>query len=89
MELDKHDLAKDAPSRELLERLVDENNLDAFINRRSPAYKENGLDKKKLTKKEAIDWMMKDPNLIKRPLVLKGKKAVFGYDPEAFDKIIS
>ena len=32
--------------------------------------------------------MMKDPNLIKRPIVLKGKKAVFGYLPEEYGKIV-
>lgn len=30
--------------------------------------------------------MMKDPNLIRRPLVL-GRKTVFGYKPEEYDKL--
>lgn len=31
--------------------------------------------------------MMKDPNLIRRPIVLKGKKAIFGYDLEKYEEI--
>jgi arsenate reductase-like glutaredoxin family protein len=31
--------------------------------------------------------MLEDPNLIRRPLVLKGKKAVFGYAPAEYDKL--
>jgi Spx/MgsR family transcriptional regulator len=85
VELVKHDLAKEPPSRELLERLVDESHLDDFINKRSPAYKELGLEGKKLTKKQAIDLMMKEPNLIRRPLVIAGGKAVFGYKPDEYD----
>jgi arsenate reductase len=83
----KHDLAKERPSRELLERLIDESHLEDFINKRSPAYKERGLDATKLTKKQAIDLMMEEPNLIRRPLVLAGKKAIFGFDADAYDDL--
>ena len=84
----KHDFAKDPPSRELLERLVDESRLEDFINKRSPSYKERNLGARKLTKKQAIDLMMEDPNLIRRPIVLSGaKRAVFGFDAEAYDKL--
>ena len=87
MELVKHDLAKEPPSRQLLERLIDQRHLADFVNTRSPAYKERGLDVAKMTKKQAIDLMMQEPNLIRRPLVLTKGKAVFGYDPEAYDAI--
>ena len=71
----------------MLDQWIEEGHLDDFINRRSPAYKALGLDKKKLSKREAIDWMMRDPNLIKRPIVLKGKKRVFGYLPDEYAKV--
>ena len=84
----KHDLAKEPPSRDLLERLIDESHLDDFINKRSPAYKGRNLGARKLTKKQAIDLMMEDPNLIRRPIVLGGARgAVFGFDAEAYDKL--
>jgi Spx/MgsR family transcriptional regulator len=84
----KHDLAKEPPSRELLERLINESQLDVFLNTRSPAYKARNLGARKLTKKQAIDLMMEDPNLIRRPIVLSGsKRAVFGFDAEAYDKL--
>ena len=83
-ELEKHDLAKEPPSRALLEKLIDEDHLEDFVNTRSPAYKERGLDARKLTKKQAIDLMMEEPNLIRRPLVLAGGKAVFGYKPDEY-----
>ena len=87
VELVKHDLAKERPPRELLERLIDESRLEDFVNTRSPAYKERNLDVAKMTKKQAVDLMMQEPNLIRRPLVLAKGKAVFGYDPEAYDAI--
>lgn len=83
----KHDLAKERPSRELLERLIDESHLADFVNTRSPAYKERGLDVAKMTKKQAIELMLEEPNLIKRPLVLSGGRSVFGFKPEEYETL--
>lgn len=83
----KHNLAREPPSRELLSRLIDEHGLEAVISTRSPAFKVRGLDAAKLSKNEAIRLMLEEPNLIRRPLVLKGKKAVFGYAPAEYDSL--
>ena len=85
-ELVKHDLAKDPPSRELLERLIDERRLADFVNTRSPSYKARGLDVSKMTKAQAIELMLEDVNLMKRPLVLRGKRGVFGFKPEEYEE---
>ena len=69
----------------MLEKLIDEDNVDDFINTRSPAYKDRKLGSRKLTKKQAIDLMMEEPNLIRRPLVHSKGKAVFGYKPEQYE----
>ena len=87
MELVKHDLAKERPSRELLEKLIDEKHLADFVNTRSPAYKERGLDVNKLTKKQAIDLMLEEPNLMRRPLLLAGRKALFGFDAARYEEL--
>ena len=86
-ELVKHNLAKEPPSRELLSRLIDEHGLEAVLSTRSPAYKARGLDVKTLSKSDAIALMLEDANLIRRPLVLKGKKAVFGYAPAEYETL--
>ena len=83
----KHNLAKERPSRELLSRLIDEHGLDAVLSTRSPAYKALDLGGRKLSKSEAIDLMLEDPNLMRRPLVLTKAKAVFGYAPAEYDAL--
>jgi arsenate reductase (glutaredoxin) len=83
----KHNLANERPSRELLGRLIDEQGLEAILSKRSPRYKELNLDQRKLSKSEAIDLMLEDPNLMRRPLVLGKGKAIFGYDPEGYEKL--
>ena len=48
---------------------------------RSPVFKERPLPK---SKKEAIDLMMAQPNLIKRPILIRGNKVTFGFDREKY-----
>lgn len=72
----------------MLEQLVDERRLEELLNKRSPVYKELDLGNRKLTKDEAIDLMLREPNLIRRPIVLKGRKAVFGFSPEEYEKLV-
>lgn len=86
-ELVKHNLGKEPPSRELLSQLIDEYGLESVVSTRSPAFKARGLDVKKLTKAQALDLMSEDANLVRRPLVMKGKKAVFGYAPAEYDAL--
>ena len=39
------------------------------------------------SKKEAIDLMMQQPNLIRRPIWIRGGKVIFGFDREAYEKL--
>lgn len=39
-----------------------------------------------MTKKQAIDLMMEEPNLIRRPLLVRGNRAVFGFKPDEYDQ---
>lgn len=77
---DKIDIVKNPPTREFLEKNIEENNLEVFINKHSKPYREFNLAKKKVSKSELIDLMLKDPNLIKRAILIYGKKIYFGYN---------
>ena len=39
------------------------------------------------SKNEAIELMAEQPNLIKRPILIKGSKVIFGFDKNAYDKM--
>ena len=83
----RHDLAKDPPSRKQLEAWIDDEHPEEFLNKRSPAFKERNLAGKKLTKKQVIDLVQQDPNLIRRPVVLGKGKPVFGDAPDEYDRL--
>jgi len=54
------------------------------VSTRSPVFKERPLPK---SKQEAIALMMENPNLIRRPIMIKGAKVVFGFDKEQYGKL--
>jgi arsenate reductase-like glutaredoxin family protein len=47
-------------------------------------FKERGLPK---SKKEAIAMMMDNPNLIRRPIMIKGSQVIFGFDKDKYAKL--
>ena len=81
MDVEERDINKNPPDRAFLERHVDEENFLDFVSKRSPVFKTRPLPK---SKKEAIDLMVEQPNLIRRPVLVRGSRAVFGFDKERY-----
>lgn len=76
---EERDIINEPPSREFLEEHIDENHLEEYVNKHSKPYRDLRLGDRKVSKSELIDLMLKDPNLIKRPIIIDGKKVYFGY----------
>jgi len=55
---------------------------------RSPSFKALELDQTKLSAHDLISLMLKEPRLIRRPVVKIGKKVYFGADSKALAEII-
>jgi arsenate reductase-like glutaredoxin family protein len=84
VDVTEQDINKHPPDRAFLERHVDEARFLDFVSRRSPVFKQRPLPK---TKKEAIDLMVKQPNLIRRPILVRAGTAIFGFDREQYDRL--
>ncbi len=81
-ELDERDYARVALTADELTKLFAGRDSRDFINPRSPAFKAMGLVGKTLSREQAIALMVKEPNLLKRPLVLVGNEIIAGFDRE-------
>jgi len=84
--IQKHDLAKDPPSRELLATLIDQYGVEKVMNPKSSAFKARDLDITRVTKTEALDLIAEEPNLLKRPLVMHDGRALFGFDAATYEE---
>lgn len=62
--------------------------MGAILNPRSPAFKSRELDIEAISLPEAIRLIDEDPNLMKRPLIVRGDDAVFGWDAAATEELI-
>ena len=84
IEVEERDINKTPPSREFLEQHIDEDRFLDFVSTRSPVFKERPLP---ATKADAIDLMVEQPNLIKRPILIDGSDVTFGFQKEAYDRV--
>ncbi len=59
-----------------------------LLRTKEPIYKELKLAEKKLSENEVIDLMMKHPDLIQRPIVEKGNRAILARPAERLKEIL-
>jgi len=82
-ELDVRDLGKDRLSIAELDRLIGKRDHRIFLNTRNELYRKRNMSKNPPSRDEALELMAAEPNLIRRPVVLRGADLVVGYDEEA------
>jgi arsenate reductase len=81
VELDAIDINLNPPPRAFLEEHVDEERFLDFVSTRSPVFRTRPLP---TSKTAAIDLMMEQPNLIKRPVLVTGRQVIFGFDKRGY-----
>lgn len=86
-ELDLRDLGKDRLSLAELDQLIGSNDHRKFLNTRNELYRTRKMSKNPPSRDEALKLMAAEPNLIRRPVVLRGLEMVLGYDEEALARI--
>jgi len=59
-----------------------------MFNFRSPSFKALSLEKDKLSNKELIDLMLKEPRLVRRPVVRIGGKVYFATDKSFLENLL-
>ncbi len=87
VELDLRDLAIDKLTVEELDKLIGDRDYKMFLNARNEFYRERNMKENPPSRAEALKLMAKEPNLIRRPVVIRGNHIVLGYDEEALKKI--
>ncbi len=88
VELESRDLDKERLSETELDKLIGERDYEQFLNTRNELYRTRNMKGNPPSRAEAIKLMAKEPNLIRRPIVIKGTQIVLGYDEDAFKKLL-
>jgi len=78
--LNYRDLVKDRMSATELEKLIGKHDHEDFLNPRSEIFQKKKMKEKPPSRREAIGLMAKNPDLIRRPVIVAGGRVVIGYD---------
>ncbi len=83
---DKIDIFTEPIPKWVLSRVVMSSDIGAAFNHHHPAWAT--LRNKRFTKASAIELLQKHPELIRRPITIKGKEVFQGYDEEELRKFL-
>jgi len=88
VELESRDLDKQRLTADELEELIGDRDYKEFLNMRNELYRTRNMKEHPPSRVEAIKLMAKEPNLIRRPVVLRGSQMVLGFEEEAYRKLL-
>ncbi len=69
-----------------LEKLIGGRDYRDFLNTRNDLYRERKMKENPPPRAEALQLMSENPNLIRRPILVKGSQIILGYDEEALSR---
>ena len=87
VEFQFHDFRIDDLDLSTLERFESASGWEKMLNRRSTSWRQlSESDKTGLDKNKALQLMLDQPTLIKRPLLETGSKILIGFTPQQYQK---
>lgn len=72
---------------EELDALIGRRNHLEFLNPKNELYRERRMKQNPPTREEALRLMAENPNLIRRPLLVRGGKVYVGFDPSLWSEL--
>lgn len=81
------DLDKERLSEMELDQLIGQRDYKGFLNTRNELYRTRNMAEHPPARKEALELMAKEPNLIRRPILIAGSQIIVGFDEAAYRKL--
>jgi arsenate reductase-like glutaredoxin family protein len=89
VELELRDLDKQRLTVSELDALIGSRDYKLFLNPRNELYRERNMAENPPSRAEALKLMAANPNLIRRPVVIRGGRIVLGFDEPALKKLVT
>jgi arsenate reductase-like glutaredoxin family protein len=87
VQFDSRDLDKQRLSETELDQLIGQRDYKEFLNSRNELFRKRNMKEHPPSRAEALKLMAREPNLIRRPLLIRGSQVIFGFDEEAYHKL--
>lgn len=88
VKLKERDFFKEPFTRADIEALLQGRSASEMFSFKSPSFKSLGVKQDKLTENDLIGYMLKEPRLVRRPIVKIGKNVYFGADIKVMEEVI-
>ena len=85
---EEREYGKNPFSEKELREIIGDEPVENFLNTRTPLYREKNMKQKPPSKDEAIKLILTDPNLLKRPVFIKGKKKLTGFNETQIKELL-
>lgn len=86
--MSERDLGRDPLSEAELKALFRGRDPREFLNSRNALYRERGMKERPPSPEETIRLMAAEPNLIRRPLTVRGGEIVAGLDEDGLARLL-
>jgi arsenate reductase (glutaredoxin) len=87
-ELESRDLDKESLTEAELEELIGGRDYKEFLNTRNELYRARKMKEHPPSRAAAIKLMAREPNLIRRPVVIRAAQMVLGFDEDRYRKLL-
>ena len=87
--LEERDYFKDTLSEEEIREIAALGGIDQIFARRSPSLKQMGLAGQELSEDEMVSLMLKEPKLVRRPLIRVGDQIFAGGSGAVLDSVVA
>lgn len=85
--MELRDLDKEPLSVAELNQLIGDRDYRLFLNSRNKVYRERNMKERPPSRSEALQMMAAEPNLIRRPIVISGRRVILGFDEKALKEL--
>ena len=88
IEVEEREYGRNPLTEAELREIIGDEPLENFLNTRTALYRQRNMKQKPPAEDEAISLMLKDPNLLKRPVIIKGKKRLTGFNEAQVEALL-
>ena len=82
------DLGKQPMIEAELDALIGERDYVSFLNPKNELYREMKMKEKPPSRPDALRLMAKNPNLIRRPILIRGNQLLLGFDAGKLQSLV-
>lgn len=85
---EERDYGKNPLSERELREIIGDDPVVKFLNTRTPLYRDRNMKQTPPSMDEAIKLMLKDANLLKRPVIIKGRQKLTGFNESEVKQLL-